>query len=240
MSVSKDVSKSLKNFKKLYKVAKKKYRSAKTFKQKMERANRRIQAWDKKQLTSNDITMFKSMIKQFNIRAGLGDSETFNPNKWYTKEQQNEIRSIIGALYENKDTSVRAWNDLYQKMKSEKVFDNGPVNINLYQKLDDMFDFEDEQQFITTIDNLNRWRYSEIIRQILSSEQYVELSTYGGSVGLSQSDIDAKIVKIFKETGKTFESLYNVVYEAISNYERFDVFKADYEFDKTEEGNDVF
>ena len=62
---------------------------------------------------------------------------------------------------------------------------------------------------------------------------------YGGSVGLSQSEIDSKIIQIFNETGKTFESLYNIVYEAISNYERFDVFKADYQFDKDEEGNDI-
>ena len=70
----------------IQKVEKKKYKSSKTFKKQMQRANKRIQAWGKKNLTSNDINMYKKFIKNFNERLGL-EGDEFITTKWYTKMQ---------------------------------------------------------------------------------------------------------------------------------------------------------
>ena len=206
-------------------IEKKKYRSSKTFKKQMQRANKRIQAWAKKNLTSNDINMYKKFIKNFNERTGI-EGDLFNINKWYTKEQQKEIRDIIKAMYANPDTLVKNWHDAWERIKDFNTEDK-EVNVDLFQKLDDMFDFQEEQDFINTVDHLNRWRSSALIREILLSEQYEDLSTYGSDAGLSQDEIDNMIIECYQKTGMMFESLYNIVFDAIQNYEKYQYFKPD-------------
>lgn len=210
----------------IQKVEKKKYRSSKTFKKQMERANKRIQAWSKKNLTSNDINMYKKFIKNFNERLGL-EGDEFITNKWYTKDQQKEIRDIIKAMYANPDTNVKNWTDVYERIKDFKYDEDKDVNVDLFQRLDDMFNFQNEQDFINTVDNLNRWRSSALIREILSSEQYTDLSSYGSDAGLSQSEVDDMIIECYQKTGLLYESLYNIVFDAIQNYEKYDYFKPD-------------
>lgn len=204
------------------KVQKKKYRPSKTFRKQMERANKRIEAWSKKGLTSNDINMYKKFIKNFNERYGIA-GEGFNANKWYTKEQQQEIRNIIKAMYKNPDTNVKNWLDTYERIKDFNT-DDKTVNVDLFQKLDDMFDFQNEQDFINVVDHLNRWRSSALIREILTSEQYEDLSQFGSDVGLSQNEIDDMIIEAYQKTGMMFESLYNIVFDSIQNYEKYDYF----------------
>ena len=189
----------------------------------MQRANKRIEAWAKKNLTSNDINMYKKFIKNFNERLGI-EGDEFNTNKWYTKEQQKEIRDIIKAMYANPDTNVKNWTDVYERIKDFKYDEDKDVNVDLFQRLDDMFNFQNEQDFINTVDNLNRWRSSALIREILSSEQYMDLSTYGSDAGLSQGEVDDMIIECYQKTGLLFESLYNIVFDAIQNYDKYDYF----------------
>ena len=75
----------------LYKVEKKKYKLSKTFKKRVEAANKRLARFEKQGLSSNEQKMYQDLIRMFNQKHGISDSDTFDTNKWYTKEQRKAM-----------------------------------------------------------------------------------------------------------------------------------------------------
>ncbi len=204
------------------KVEKKKYRSSKTFKKQMREINRRFERFDEANLTANDVNMYKKMIKAFNIRNGISMDEEFNTNRWYTKEQQKEIRALMNAIKANPETSLNYWRETYKKIKELGIAEEKEVNLNFFKKVDAKFNFESEQDFINFSDTMKRYTSSDIIGKILDSDQYRDLVEMADDTGYSdENDIDELIIDEYQRTGKTFVNLYNYVFDILNNFEKF-------------------
>lgn len=204
------------------KVEKKKYRSSKTFKKQMREINRRFERFDEANLTANDVNMYKKMIKAFNIRNGFSMDEEFDTNRWYTKEQQKEIRALMNAIKANPETSLNYWRETYKKIKELGIAEEKEVNLNFFKKVDAKFNFESEQDFINFSDTMKRYSSSDIIGKILDSDQYRDLVEMADDTGYSEeNDIDELIIDEYQRTGKTFVNLYNHVFDILNNFEKF-------------------
>lgn len=211
------------NFKKMYSIkSHKKFRSSKTFVKQMAAINRRFQRFDEANLSANDVNMFKKMIKAFNIRAGFGESEEFDTKKWYTKEQQKEIRALMAAIRADPETTLNYWRETYKKIKELGLNEEKDVNLNFFKKVNEKFNFESEQDFINFSDTMKRYSSSDIIGKILDSDQYRDLVEMADDTGYSEeNDIDELIIKEYERTGKTFVNLYNHVFDILTMYERY-------------------
>lgn len=216
---------------KRYKVTEKhREKSSKTFKKQMEAINRRLARFEEANLTANNVTMYKNLIKAFNKKHGYGSSEQFNPNKWYTRDEQKEIRALMRAIREDPETKLGYWKDTYKKIKELGVNEDKNVNLNFFVKADEKFDFQDEQEFIDFVDELNRFRSSDIVGKILDSDQYRDLVELAEETGYSEEfDIDELILSEHKKTGKSYVSLYNHVFDILMNYQKYGTVEVDEE-----------
>ena len=213
------------------KVKKKKYRSSKTFRQLMRRANKRLTMFGRNNVTSNSVRLYQNLIKSFNKKYGISGDNTFNINKWYTKEEQKEIRALIKSIYMDPETSLREWKKTYRKIKDNKIDEyhitededkQQLINLNFFQKIDEKFGIEDLQDYIEWSDTMNRFKSSDIIGKILDSDQYEDLVSLADDTGYSEEfNIDELIIDEYKKTGKTFVSLYNHVFDILMNYEKY-------------------
>ena len=211
------------------KIAKKVYRSSKTFKKKMQQLNRRLGRFKEQNVSANDANMYMKMIKQFNERNGI-EGEELDTNRWYTKEQQKEIRNIINAANANPETSLNYWKETFKKVKKLGLNEEKNVNLNFFKKVDEKFGFDNMQEFINFTDNMKRFAQSANIKDILTSEQYQDLVELAEETGYSEEfEIDDIIISEWKKTGKTFESLYNPVFDILMNYQKYGVAAPDVE-----------
>lgn len=211
------------------KIAKKVYRSSKTFKKKMQQLNRRLGRFKEQNVSANDANMYMKMIKQFNERNGI-EGEELDTNRWYTKDQQKEIRNIINAANANPETSLNYWKETFKKVKELGLNEEKNVNLNFFKKVDEKFGFDNMQEFINFTDNMKRFAQSANIKDILTSEQYQDLVELADETGYSEEfEIDDLIISEWKKTGKTFESLYNHVFDILMNYQKYGVAASDVE-----------
>lgn len=194
----------------LYKVEKKKYRLSKTFKKRLEAANKRLDRFGKEGLSSNEQKLYKDLIRVFNKKYGLSATDMFDPNKWYTKEQHKELRDLVESIYKEPKTSTRYWKKFYKDLKEGK-------NKRL-KDLQDQFNFESEQDVIDFVDNMERFKSAALLQTILSSDQYQELVSYATKA--MYRDVDKKLAEIYTKTGATKENLYNLMFDAIQSYEK--------------------
>lgn len=222
--ISKEVTMGL-----ITKIAKKVYRSSKTFKKKMQQLNRRLGRFKEQNVSANDANMYMKMIKQFNERNGI-EGEELDTNRWYTKDQQKEIRNIINAANANPETSLNYWKETFKKVKELGLNEDKNVNLNFFKKVDEKFGFDNMQEFINFTDNMKRFAQSANIKDILTSEQYQDLVEIADETGYSEEfEIDDLIISEWKKTGKTFESLYNHVFDILMNYQKYGVAAPDVE-----------
>lgn len=222
--ISKEVTMGL-----ITKIAKKVYRSSKTFKKKMQQLNRRLGRFKEQNVSANDANMYMKMIKQFNERNGI-EGEELDTNRWYTKEQQKEIRNIINAANANPETSLNYWKETFKKVKELGLNEEKNVNLNFFKKVDEKFGFDNMQEFINFTDNMKRFAQSANIKDILTSEQYQDLVELAEETGYSEEfEVDDLIISEWKKTGKTFESLYNHVFDILMNYQKYGVAAPDVE-----------
>lgn len=216
---------------KRYKVTEKhRERSSKTFKKQMKTINRRLERFEEANLTANNVTMYRNLIKAFNKKHGYGSSDKFNPNKWYTRDEQKEIRALMRAIREDPETKLGYWKDTYKKIKELGINEENSVSLNFFVKMDEKFDFESEQDFIDAVDQLNRFRSSDIVGKILDSDQYRDLVELAEETGYSEEfDIDKLILDTHSKTGKTYVSLYNHVFDILMNYQKYGTTEMDEE-----------
>ena len=120
------------------KIVKKVYRSSKTFKKKMQQLNTRLGRFKKQNVSANDANMYMKMIKQFNERNGI-EGEELDTNRWYTKDQQKEIRNIINAAHANPETSLNYWKETFKKVKELGLNEEKNVNLNFFKKVDVLY-----------------------------------------------------------------------------------------------------
>lgn len=237
----------------IQKVEKKKYRPSKTFKKMLESTNNRLAAFGKKGLSSNDQQLYLQMIRAFNIRNGFGTSDRLDPNKWYTKEQMKELREFVKSVYDNPRTSVRYYSDIKKKMQERKinpkdlarVRSDAELNLDMFSSIMNQFDFKNTQEVINFFDNMNRRKDSGFMSYALSSEEYQDLVTQANDAGFDYRELsdnpevrklsreeafDSFVHKNYMEIkGRKNADLYQVIYDALENYEKYGTLNVDEE-----------
>ena len=236
-----------------YNIAPKKYRPSKTFRKMLESTNKRLAAFGKKQLSSNDQQLYLQMIRAFNIRNKLGTSDRLDPNKWYTRAQMKELREFVKSVYANPRTSVRYYSELRKKMQEKKikpadlarVREESNLNLDMFQKIMNLFQFQNTQEVINFFDNMNRRKESGFLSYALTSEEYQDLVTQADAAAFDYRDIsdDPKVQDMTREEafekfihdtyksikGKRNSDLYSVIFKALDNYEKYGTIKPDEE-----------
>ena len=194
----------------LYKVEKKKYKLSKTFKKRVEAANKRLARFEKQGLSSNEQKMYQDLIRMFNQKHGISDENTFNPNRYYTKEQRKEMQELIEGIYKEPKTDTRYWKKFYKEVQEGED--------KRLKGIQDQFDFKTEQELISFIDNMERFKQAALMQTVLSSDQYEQLHLKASRAGFK--DLDKRLAEIYTKTGATKENLYNLMYDVIKKYEK--------------------
>lgn len=178
----------------------------------MERINKELKRWDKFGLTSNDLELYKTTIEQFNDQLGY-DTEFFVPNMPFNASLKEEAQKIVNQIKNNNELNVDYFRNLYKEMNADTpTTDNRLRNL---RDLKDEFSINSVQDLINFVDRMERYKTAAEIRNILSSDQYEELSSYAASKGMTQDDIDTEILKSYNKSGRTFNDLYNIVYRTL-------------------------
>ena len=217
------------------KIQKKKYKISKTFKKRIEAANKRLGQFGKRNLTSNDVKLFQNMIKGFNLRYGIKTDkpEEISKTAWYTKEQQKELRSIINAIYDNPRTSYQYWRAKQNEMLTSGLdpaeLGESNLNLDMVEKLHDKYVFTEEQEFINFFDEMERFRNTSVVAKILDSDEERDLVEMGAALDLDITNVYEIILDEYQRTGKTHTDLYNLVFNILNNYEKYGTMRGDEE-----------
>lgn len=83
----------------------------------------------------------------------------------------------------------------------------------------DRYNIHDVNDWIEFINKINRFKDDRFLREILSSDQIIELYSEGTNKGLSMDEIDRIIYIEYSGSGNTFNDLYNQIWSAIQSYD---------------------
>lgn len=192
--------------------AKERRKEQERLRKEMEQVNKQFKKWDKKNLHSNDVELFKNQIEIFNATYGY-DTDLFVPNMPLNQNVEEQIKNLIKAIKDRPELNVEYYEDLYRKMQ-----DDTPTNDRRLRNLRDLkdeFGLDSVQDVIDFLDRHERYMSNAEIKDILSSDQYQDISSYGGSKGYSQDEIDYYILAEYSATGRKFVDLYNSVHSLL-------------------------
>lgn len=201
-------------------------------KKRLKAANKRLMKFANKKLKTNDVTMFRNMIKEYNKKYGI-KGEMFNPFAYYSKQMRKELNMLINSIYANPKTSYSYWKKRQEEMTISNLdsskLGEGDLNMDMVEKLHNQFGLTTEQDFIDFFDEMDRFRNTSILSQILDSDEEVDLVSYGKEMDLDITDIHELILSEYQRTGRTHTDLYNTVFDALSNYEKYGTYRGDEE-----------
>lgn len=180
----------------------------------MEKINKKLERWDLRGLTSNDLIEARDAIDVFNEAAGFASGD-FHVDMPFTDALMDEAEELIQSLQDDVNIDSKYYENLFNKMQTDEPTDDKRL-INL-RELKDRFDLESTQDVINFIDEMERYKSSALEREILSSEQDYELYSHGSSLGLSFDDVATEIYRQYNKTGKKFYDLYTLVFDALDD-----------------------
>ena len=199
-------------------------------KKRLKAANKRLMKFANKKLKTNDVTMYRKMIKDFNKKYGI-KGDMFNPMAYYSKQMKKELKQLIDSIYANPKTSYSYWKKRQDEMTMRNLdsskLGEGDLNMDMVEKLHNMFGLTTEQDFIDFFDEMDRFRNTSVLSQILDSDEEVDLVSYGKEMDLDITDIHELILDEYQRTGRTHTDLYNTVFDALSNYDKYGTFRGD-------------
>lgn len=199
-------------------------------KKRLKAANKRLMKFANKKLKTNDVTMYKNLIKSFNKRYGI-KGDMFNPMAYYSKQMKKELKQLIDSIYANPKTSYSYWKKRQEEMTMRNLdsskLGEGDLNMDMVEKLHNMFGLTTEQDFIDFFDEMDRFRNTSVLSQILDSDEEVDLVSYGKEMDLDITDIHELILNEYQRTGRTHTDLYNTVFDALSNYDKYGTYRGD-------------
>ena len=199
-------------------------------KKRLKAANKRLMKFANKKLKTNDVTMYRKMIKDFNKKYGI-KGDMFNPMAYYSKQMKKELKQLIDSIYANPKTSYSYWKKRQDEMTMRNLdsskLGEGDLNMDMVEKLHNMFGLTTEQDFIDFFDEMDRFRNTSVLSQILDSDEEVDLVSYGKEMDLDLTDIHELILDEYQRTGRTHTDLYNTVFDALSNYDKYGTFRGD-------------
>lgn len=179
----------------------------------MEKINKKLQRWDLRGLTSNDLVEARDAIDVFNEAAGFSSGD-FHVDMAFSDELMDEAEQLIQSLQDDLNIDSKYYENLFNKMQTDEPTDDKRL-INL-RELKDRFDLESTQDVINFIDEMERYKSSALEKEILSSEQDYELYSYGSSLDLTFDDVATEIYRQYSKTGKKFYDLYTLVFDALT------------------------
>lgn len=188
----------------------------------MEKINAALDKWDKKNLVSNDVDQMKNIILNFNddyfgfVAAGKAgqeiDMQRFHPDMKLNKYIIDEVNDIMDQIKDdNLRINVDYFTNLYKKMNTDE--ETSDMRLKNLRQLKDRFDIDSVQKVINFFDNIERYNTNAMIHDMLTSEDYQYLQSFGVEKGLAPAKIDDLIIDNYKKYGK--RNLYNVVFDAI-------------------------
>ena len=86
----------------------------------------------------------------------------------------------------------------------------------------DRYNIHDVNDWIDFINKINRFKNDRFLKEILSSDQILELYSEGNSKGLSEDEIDGIIYLEYSGSGAKFDDLYNQIWGALQEYDAND------------------
>ena len=216
----------------IQKIAPKRFSLSKTMKKRLKAANKRLMKFANKKLKTNDVTMYRNLIKSFNKRYGI-KGDMFNPMAYYSKQMKKELKQLIDSIYANPKTSYSYWKKRQEEMTIHNLdsskLGEGDLNMDMVEKLHNQFGLTTEQDFIDFFDEMDRFRNTSVLSQILDSDEEVDLVAYGKEMDLDITEIHELILNEYQRTGRTHTDLYNTVFDALSNYEKYGTYRGDEE-----------
>lgn len=90
-------------------------------------------------------------------------------------------------------------------------------NVDKYKQIKDKYGVETVQQFVDWTDEMERYRSSAFLQEVLTSDQIAELYSYAqsGDVKVSRRSMHAMIRAQYNKNGYTGTDLYNVIIDKI-------------------------
>ena len=168
--------------------------------------NQSLDSFDKSGIHSNASELMKNEISNFYASIGkdVKNDERINLNVKLTDEQQEQFNSMILNMAQDE-----------QQLDFDKIIE-GFKN----QNPDNQFYFDNIQDYVNFIDNMNKYKSSSSLSSIFSSDQWQALNSYGQSKGFLEDDIENIIWTTYSETGLTYDSLYNEIMNTMLDIEK--------------------
>lgn len=186
--------------------------------------NREMDLWDKKGLSSNNLNIFKDMIKDFYEKNNMKvkNKERFSWQKNMTEEQSDELFDIAYSMGMNPYTDISTYEDMMngsiEEFGTQDRYDT--INMDAFKKITEQYgQVNTMQDYIDFIDRMNNFKNNALLSSILDSDQVAELYSLGHWADLDAATIDNLIAVEYSMTGKTKDRLYQTILEAIESYD---------------------
>lgn len=171
-------------------------------------AMERMSEWDEydKEDMPETVLEFKELLNDFYETQGKNpkDPENFNTRVKLSEEGEELLTDIAYGFINEPDTDV----DYYENLFDNKGDWKTRYNI---KTMGDMIQF---------LNRIKRFKNDRLLREILSSDQIIELFNEGEKKGLDETDIENWIVFEYTGGGKTGDDLYNQIWGAIDEYDK--------------------
>lgn len=163
--------------------------------------NDNMDEWDKAGVKPKAVEMYEDMLSDFYEKIGKNPKDDrFNTRLKLTPEQEDELLDIAQSMANNTYTYDETYADVYNKYK-------------------DRYGWSDVSEAVDFLETMEKYRSDSLLREVLSSEQIMELYSEANSQGLSDDDIEQMIYLEYSMSGASGEKLFNAIQGAIINYD---------------------
>ena len=147
----------------------------------------------------NEVKMYQSKINQFYKKNGINAQKNqFTTRAKLTPDQENELNDLAIGMMNN--------NDVHFLTDYQNILESGKFK---------RFGVTDVDDLIKTMDFLKNAQDEEIVKNVLSSSQIIEIFSQATKKGIQQEDIIRRIVDKYKKTGLTGSELHESMYKSI-------------------------
>ena len=140
-----------------------------------------------------------------------------------TEEQAEELFNIAYQMAHDPYTDINTYKEMLEvgdvaDLGEQNRYDT--INLDGFKKINDRYaDIRDLEDYVGFIDRMNNFKNNALLSSILESDQIAELYTLGTFAELTEQQIDEAIAMTYGHSGKTGDSLYETVLEAIDIYD---------------------
>lgn len=164
--------------------------------------NKNLKEWKELSKKPQAITMYEDMLSDFYKRAGknIKNPYEFSNRVKLSDDQEEELLDIALSFSKNTYTYEETFSDVYEKYKNR-------------------YGWTSPEDAIDFLDLMENYKNDSLIKDILSSEQIIELFNEGSLSGISEKDIFEMAYLEHSMNGATGDRLYNQIIGAMQSYD---------------------